>query len=584
MTMKNLSIKKVYVAFINIRKKHPSGVDIKDLPLKKKLLISFIVIVIISNLSGVVGGIFLIKTHSDYKYALVNYGFAQGDVGKLCIEIEHSNSLLRDTLLLNDKEELLKTKESLYNSLDKINLLIDQVNKTITSDEEKEILKKITHNLIAAKDKRQKLITFGLEGKKDEGAILLNSEVSPIMNEITNLTTGLLQEKIDTANKLSDKLRMLQIITNISIIVSIFASAGLTLFLTKYITKIITKPIYDMEKVAKEMSNGNLNVSIEVNSKDEIGKLAASFSQMVTIIKEYINDISKVLGSISNGDLCVSTKEDYKGNFVEIKYSLDNILKSLREVFSEIKEATIQVNSGADQVASTSQVLSQGATDQASSVQELSASIEEINEQIKKTAINANSTNNITMDLVKDIKNSNNRMKEMLLAMDDIEQSSKDISNIIKVITDIATETNLLALNAAIEAARAGEAGKGFAVVAEEVRSLSFQSADAAKNTTMLIKDSIKAVNKGRELADNTARTLIELVESVDKVTNVILDIDSAAKYQVNFIKQIHSGILEISDVVQSNSAIAEESAASSEELTIQAETLNKMIGYFKIK
>lgn len=584
MTMKNLSIKKVFAACINIRKKHSSSIDIKDLPLKKKLLISFIVIVIISNLSGVVGGIFLIKTHSDYKYALVNYGFAQGDVGKLCIEIEHSNSLLRDTLLLNDKEELLKTKESLYNSLDKINSLIDAVNKTITSDEEKEILKKITHNLIAAKDKRQKLITFGLEGKKDEGAILLNSEVAPLMNEITNLTTELLQEKIDTANKLSDNLKVLQIIANISIIVSIFASAALTLFLTKYITKVITKPIYDMEKVAKEMSNGNLDVSIEVNSKDEIGKLAASFSQMVTIIKGYINDISNVLGSISHGDLSVSTKEDYKGNFVEIKYSLDNILKSLREVFSEIKEATIQVNSGADQVASTSQVLSQGATDQASSVQELSASIEEINEQIKNTAISANSTNNITMDLVKDIKNSNNRMKEMLLAMDNIEQSSKDISNIIKVITDIATETNLLALNAAIEAARAGESGKGFAVVAEEVRSLAFQSADAAKHTTMLIKDSIKAVNKGRELADNTARTLIELVDSVDKVTNVILDIDSSAKYQVNFIEQIHSGILEISDVVQSNSAIAEESAASSEELTVQAETLNKMIGYFKIE
>ena len=235
-------------------------------------------------------------------------------------------------------------------------------------------------------------------------------------------------------------------------------------------------------------------------------------------------------------------------------------------------------------MASTSQVLSQGATDQASSVQELSASIEEINEQIQNTAISANSTNNITMDLVKDIKNSNNKMKEMLCAMDDIEQSSKDISNIIKVITDIATETNLLALNAAIEAARAGESGKGFSVVAEEVRSLSFQSADAAKQTTMLIKDSIKAVNKGRELADNTARTLVELVESVDKVTKLILDIDSASKYQVNFIEQIHSGILEISDVVQSNSAIAEESAASSEELTVQAETLNKMIEYFKIE
>ena len=275
----------MYAACINIRKNHQSYADIKDLPLKKKLLISFIVIVIISNLSGVIGGIFLIKTHSDYKYALVNYGFAQGDVGKLSIEIEHSNSLLRDTLLLKDKEELLKTRESLYNSLDRINSLVAIVDKTITSDEEKEILKKITHNLMAVKDIRQKLITFGLEGKKDEGALLLNSEVAPLMTIITNSTLELLQKKIDTANELSNNLKMLQIITNISIVISILASVGLTLFLTKYITKIITTPIYDMERVAKEISNGNLDVSIEVNSKDELGNLAASFSQMIITLK-----------------------------------------------------------------------------------------------------------------------------------------------------------------------------------------------------------------------------------------------------------------------------------------------------------
>jgi len=203
---------------------------------------------------------------------------------------------------------------------------------------------------------------------------------------------------------------------------------------------------------------------------------------------------------------------------------------------------------------------------------------------VQNTSANADNTKLITMDLVKNIENSNNQMNEMLYAMDDIEKSSKDINNILKSINDIATETNLLALNAAIEAARAGEAGRGFAVVADEVRKLSDQSADAAKQTTLLVKDSIQAVAKGRDLANNTAKTLLDLVDSVNNVTNLISNITSTSKEQADSIKQLHSGILQISDVVQSNSAIAEESAASSEELTAQAETLNIMIDKFKLK
>lgn len=556
----------------------------QNLNIRKKLYNSFIILSFIGMLSGLIGLIFIQKTTSDYNYALINYGFAQGDIGKLGIEIEKSNSLVRDTLFLTNPNEQSESKKSLNESLTKIDELLNVISNSVTTTTEKETLDKIKTNLAKYKQVRSTVVIKGLANDKEQGLKIFRTEGLSLMNEISNDILSLLQIKIETCNQLSNKLAILKIASIVTVVIAMLASAILSLSLAKLIIKQISDPIDKMKNVAEEMANGNLDISINLNSNDEFGELASSFSKMILSLKHYINEISTVLGNISQGNLNISTSENYKGNFIEIKTSLDNISNSLSEVFVEIKDATSQVSNGAEQVSSTSQVLSQGAADQASSIEELTTSIEEINTQVQNTASNADSTKVITMDLVRSIENSNRQMKEMLLAMDNIEKSSKDISNILKSINDIATETNLLALNAAIEAARAGEAGKGFAVVADEVRKLSDQSSDAAKQTTLLVKDSINAVDKGRDLANNTAKTLFELVNSVNNVTNLISDITATSKDQAGSINQLHRGILQISDVVQSNSAIAEESAASSEELTAQAETLNLMIERFKLK
>ncbi|NFE93772.1 methyl-accepting chemotaxis protein [Clostridium botulinum] len=558
--------------------------NIKDMPIYKKLLVSFIGIAIISIISGSIGLGFLIKTNKDYQYALTNYGFSQGDIGKLGIEIQKSRAIVRDIIFLANKDELIESQNLLDECEKKIHELLEVIENTSTTDSEKEIFNNLKDSSEQYDKVRKKVVKLGLENKNQEALDLFREEGKPIMEKITGLTDELLKTNILDCNNVSNKLQVLSCIAVVVIISCIIISFLLTIVLAKYISKMIGNPITDMVKIADEISQGNLDVSIESNSKDEVGALAEAFSKMVRALRAYIDDIENVLGNISNGNLNVETEVDYKGNFIEIKNSLYNILQSLNEVFGEIKEASNQVTGGSEQVSTTAQVLSEGATNQASAVEELSASMQEINEKVKSSAKNADNTNEIVIKLLEDVQKSNNEMKNMLTAMDEIEKSSNDINNIIKAIDDIAAQTNLLALNAAIEAARAGEAGKGFAVVAEEVRELANQSAQASKKTAELIQESINNVVTGKNLADNTAENLSKVVINVNKVTELVCDIASSSEEQAEAIDQVNSGVNQISDVIQSNSAISEESAAASEELTAQAETLNTMIERFKLR
>lgn len=379
----------------------------------------------------------------------------------------------------------------------------------------------------------------------------------------------------------------------------LFASShkllGIMLIITLIIIAIVTKSIYyvsanllkpltDISDFAQEVAAGNLSGSIEVKSEDEIGNLAKSFNNTVKYLKTYISEIDSILENISNGNLDINVQGEYKGDFVGIKNSLVKIISSLNDTFGEIREATRQVNGGSQQVADSAQTLSQGATNQASAIEELSASISEINEQVQSTFKHANGTKDIVNELVDYIEDSNNEMKSMLDAMDYIDMSSKNIKDIIRTIDEIAGQTNLLALNAAIEAARAGESGRGFAVVADEVKTLAEQSSDAVKKTTELIEASIKSVNEGKVIADNTAKSLKEVVIHTKKATELVENITKATEEEAHSIEQVNAGIEQIADVVQSNSATAEESAAASEELTAQAETLDSMVRQFNLK
>ncbi|KLU65370.1 methyl-accepting chemotaxis protein IV [Desulfosporosinus acididurans] len=346
----------------------------------------------------------------------------------------------------------------------------------------------------------------------------------------------------------------------------------------------ILEPIQEAAGVLDEMAKGNLRVNVKGNYQGDHAKIKQALNETISTLDSYVSEISDALTQMANGNLDVEISKDYRGDFSEIKKSLNNIIQSLNDVFSDINNASTQVAAGSSQVSDSAQSLSQGSTEQASAIEELTASLEEIASQTKLNASNADKANGLAFAAKDDAIEGNNQMKEMLKAMDVINEASGNISKIIKVIDEIAFQTNTLALNAAVEAARAGQHGKGFAVVAEEVRNLATRSANAAKETTLLIEGSIKKVEGGTKIANDTAAALSKIVDGVAEAAELVGEIANASNEQALGINQINQGIQQVSAVVQTNSATSEESAAASEELSSQAELLREQVSRFKLK
>jgi len=356
----------------------------------------------------------------------------------------------------------------------------------------------------------------------------------------------------------------------------------------KYIKEEVDRLHHNLQLLAE----GQLDLKFKVAEADEYTRedrenfesINRDFQMVVDTIAAYIRKTAEVLGAIAKGDISGGIESEFKGEFARLKESIQLILESLNRIMGDIHSSSLQVAAGARQVSEGNQAISEGATEQASSIEELTASVTQIAAQTKQNALNADKANELASSAKADAVEGNEQMKGMLLSMEEISESSANIFKIIKVIDDIAFQTNILALNAAVEAARAGVHGKGFAVVAEEVRSLAARSANAAKETASLIEGSIKKTENGTKIAGKTAEALSSIVGGVEKAAVLVGEIAVASNEQATGIAQVNKGIEQMSRVVQANSATAEEGAAASQELSGQAQLLKEMVGEFRLR
>lgn len=457
----------------------------------------------------------------------------------------------------------------------------NQRNDDLDADFER--IKTIQASAVESRAEITELVSNLSSANADKAMQVFVDQYQPALTQITDILDDFAEVAHERAQQqdktATDTMNMAWVI----LITSLVISFGVAIIIINIITKSILRPVKEIVNVYDEMSKGNLSVEVKYESSDEMGAMAKSIKKANALFSSYILDISDKLGQMARGDIRVKIDMDYLGDFVAIKQAIQNMASSLNHTLLTINTAAEQVSIGAAQVSSGAQSLAAGSTEQASSVEELSASITKIAEEAAKNSTNVKTATQHVVHVHTNVKDSAEHMRQLTEAMANIGTASNQITNITKVIEDIAFQTNILALNAAIEAARAGNAGKGFAVVADEVRNLAAKSAEAAKQTAELIQASVVTVNQGSQISTQTAQILHTVEDNTTLVNDVINKINQASADQATAIEEIRVGLNQVSSVVQTNAATAEENSATSEEMSAQAATLREEVGKFKL-
>ena len=567
----------------------------KNLKIRNKLMVGFGITIILSIVLAVFAVVALGVISDSYRNKL---DFSQVRVQSI-LEISEEVTELRGitTAILVDYGDMTRMQghqtESM-NAFDTINdhlanyIYLTQNDTALTVNQINALVGKAEVMRASTQQYRRDLvepnIAFGMAG--DLASLSANSTAqAPVIAQVQTIIDEMKAAEYELSYVLKDQsvatANLYRVIFVVVTVLIVIISIGLTFFIANG----LSKPLKVVERWMAVTSKGKIvwthdelrMLDMYSKRRDEVGSMMASYSQLV----EYMGTLSKVLSRVAEGDLTIKVVPNSEEDL--LSRSLESMLKDLNNMFNEINTASVQVSAGSRQIAEGAQALAQGSTEQAASVQQLSASISEIAGQTKENANMAERAASLAGTIKGKAEKGNQQMSDMMSAVRDINNSSQSISKVIKVIDDIAFQTNILALNAAVEAARAGQHGKGFAVVAEEVRNLAAKSAEAAKDTGGLISDSMEKADLGSRIAEDTAASLSEIVAGIIESSQIISEIASSSEQQYTGISQINSGIDQVAQVVQQNSATAEESAAASEEMSGQSAILEELISRFHL-
>ncbi|MEG1764538.1 MAG: methyl-accepting chemotaxis protein [Oscillospiraceae bacterium] len=557
----------------------------KNMKISRKLITAFIAVVLISSIASIVGIVLLNTLDKSYSNALVENGFVQGDIGNYNAYLNKIGAMVRDVITQEDAADKKSANDELELAKKQTLASLDALKANCKTPEELVLVAKIEEAAPKFQAARDKAVELGMKNETEEALRVFHDEARPPLLQCTAAGEELMALNVKMGTKVSADLTNQSRTGNVIIIVVMLVAAGSALTLALLVSRSISRPVQACSDRLVKLSKGDLHSPVpDATSKDEVGVMLHALNSTTGFLNTIINEIGRALALMANGNFDVSTDVEFTGDFDALRVSIEKIIISLNETLNQINTSSEQVSGGSDQVSASAQALAQGATEQASSVQELAATISEISQQVKYNADNALEASRKSGVSGTEVTQSNEKMQELIAAMQDISTSSQEIGKVIKAIEDIAFQTNILALNAAVEAARAGAAGKGFAVVADEVRNLASKSAEAAKGTTELIEGSIVAVEKGTRLADETAKSLMSVVTGAKEVAALVDKISTASNEQAASVAQVTVGIDQISAVVQTNSATAEQSAAASEELSGQANMLKELVSKFILK
>lgn len=446
-------------------------------------------------------------------------------------------------------------------------------------------LKEAMDLVTSAGEYRIQIQELALEDQNEEAAQIYINQYVPLMIQVQDLCIAMDENTTIQADDTFNSSRSAQLFITVLAIILAIIIIIITVALAAYLTKSLTAPINEIEHAATEMTGGNLDVTIEYESQDELGSLAVSMRTLCDDFKEIIADIGRILEALADGDFHIVSQclPLYKGDYEPILLSMRLIRDNLNSTMTLINQSADQVALGSEQLAQGSQSLAEGATEQAGAVEELTATIENVSSIAAESAVSSQKAYENVSQAAQEANSSQEDLQSLTTAMSLITDTSKEIENIIASIEDIASQTNLLSLNASIEAARAGEAGKGFAVVADQIGKLASDSAQSAVDTRQLIAKSLEEIENGNKITEKTVKAIEGILTSMKTFADSAKDASDSSRDQADMLKQVEQGIEQISRVVQSNSASAQETSATSEELSAQAEDLKEQVSKFKL-